>query len=327
MKAVLWPIGSEQFAPHELHRSNRSWTEANCYVDLWVEILHALKLDPVAGLAFTLATDFEGDQWTFFKFPLGDLFRLYGLDVQELNIWRSMVDHILEQVSLGRLVVMETDSFFLPNVAGTGYRTDHHKTTIGVQVIDRAARRLGYFHHGGYYTLHGDDFDGVFRLAAYSLDGQSLPLYVEVVKLDALKQLAEDELTAAAIELTRSHLTHRPSSNPFARYRQQFRKDLAWLQAQDLKTFHEYAYATLRQCGACYEYAGVFLRWLERRGQANLEQAAVDFDRIAECARTLMLKTARAMNSKKDFDFDPLIGSMEAAWDSAMDRLVTQYDA
>ena len=51
-------------------RRERAWAETNCYVDLWVELLHALGHDPIAALPFTLAIDFEGDQWTFFKFPL-----------------------------------------------------------------------------------------------------------------------------------------------------------------------------------------------------------------------------------------------------------------
>ena len=57
---------------HSLHRSDRCWTETNCYVDVWIEVLHALGLDPTAAGAFTLSTDFEGDQWTFFKFPPED---------------------------------------------------------------------------------------------------------------------------------------------------------------------------------------------------------------------------------------------------------------
>src|ERR1019366_7270718 len=36
------------YVPHELHGSVRAWTESNCYTDVWVEILHALGLDPCA---------------------------------------------------------------------------------------------------------------------------------------------------------------------------------------------------------------------------------------------------------------------------------------
>ena len=34
-----------------------------------------------------------------------------------------------------------------------------------------------------------------------------------------------------------------------------------------------------------------------------------------------MLKTARAVNAKKEVDFSPLLGDMAAAWDRGMDSL------
>ena len=76
-------------------------------------------LEPLAALPFTLAIDFEGDQWTFFKFPLADLDALYGVDVFELNVWRPLVDHLEEQLALGRPALVEVDAFYLPDTAGT----------------------------------------------------------------------------------------------------------------------------------------------------------------------------------------------------------------
>ena len=59
---------------HRLHTQERSWAETNCYVDIWIELLHAWGFEPIAALPFTVAIDFEGDQWTFFKFPHADLY-------------------------------------------------------------------------------------------------------------------------------------------------------------------------------------------------------------------------------------------------------------
>ncbi len=78
-------------------------------------MLHALGLDPVAAAAFTLSTDFEGDQWTFFKFPPEDLRALFGLEVAEFNVWRPALDHAEEQLELGRLFTVEVDAWFLPD--------------------------------------------------------------------------------------------------------------------------------------------------------------------------------------------------------------------
>ncbi|MEO7091799.1 MAG: DUF1839 family protein, partial [Polyangiales bacterium] len=59
-----------KYVNHAVHREERAWSESNCYADLWLELLHGMQLDPVAALPFTLALDFEGDQWGFFKYPL-----------------------------------------------------------------------------------------------------------------------------------------------------------------------------------------------------------------------------------------------------------------
>jgi len=56
------------------------------------------RLEPRAILPFTVAIDFEGDQWTFFKPPHDELRELYGLDVQEMNVWRPLLEHALEHL-------------------------------------------------------------------------------------------------------------------------------------------------------------------------------------------------------------------------------------
>ena len=93
---VIEGLNARNYARHALHREDCDWPEKNCYADLWIELLHALKLEPLAMLGHAIAVDFEGDQWTFFKPPLGDLLALYGVDVQELTIWRPFIDHLRE---------------------------------------------------------------------------------------------------------------------------------------------------------------------------------------------------------------------------------------
>ena len=80
----LLPIDAATYVPSPLHAEDRTWIETNCYVDVWLELLHALGLETGPALAFTLAVDFEGDQWQFFKFPAEDLQRLYGIEVAEI---------------------------------------------------------------------------------------------------------------------------------------------------------------------------------------------------------------------------------------------------
>jgi len=320
--SALWPLEARGYVPHALHRGERAWTETNCYVDLWIELMHALKLDPVAALAFTAAADDEGDQWTFFKYPLEDLRALYGLEVHELNIWRSLPRHIDEQLQQGRPVIVEVDSFYLPDTAGVSYQIDHTKSSVAVQAIDLEKRTLGYFHNAGYYELGPPEYDGIFQGGGVSGAVRLAP-YVEVVKLHALERPEEGELKKRALALLAHHLQRRPRQNPIGKYRARLESDLAWLKTEPLSMFHLYAFATLRQLGANYELLAAFLRWLEARGESALPIAA--FEEISGTAKTLMLKMARAVNSKKPAELGPMFLSMEEAWQRGIDALLSRY--
>lgn len=323
---VLGPLNPGSYQRHTLHDEQRAWPESNCYVDLWIEVLHSLGLDPHACLGFTFGIDFEGDQWTFFKPPLADLQRLYGIDVQELSIWRPLSEHIAEQAGRRRLVLTEADAYYLPDTRGTDYRTRHSKTTIAVQEIDLPKRRLGYFHNGGYHSLSGENFEGLLRLNA-PLSPDILPPYVEFAKLDALQKRPGPELVALAVELTRGHLARLPEENPVLRFEARFREHLSWLQQEGGGDFHAFAFATLRQLGACFELAGSFVRWLAARGAVGIEQAGVDCEAIANAAKALLLKTARSAATKKPFDPAWLLQGMATSWTSATDCLRARFDA
>lgn len=329
MPAMLSPE-SAAYMPHELHRADRIWPETNCYVDLWIELLHSLGMDPCAMLAFTIAMDFEGDQWTFFKPSLSDIHSLYGIDVQELTIWRSLPAQIEEQVSLDRPVLVEVDAFFLPDTQGVSYGIHHTKTTIAVRSIDRTAGTLGYFHNAGFFELGGADFVGLFgsthTSTAHSVGGESLAPYTEIAKLERLVHRSDRELCNIARDLVTQHLRRRPSTNPVTRYRERFVRDVAWLSGQDMTVFHQYAFATLRQCGACAELAASFLKWLD--AQCGDCTPAIDhFETIAATAKSLQFKTARAVSTRKTTEFATMLDLMEGAWESAMADLIPRYGA
>jgi hypothetical protein len=298
----LWPLDPASYAHHPLHQSDRAWPESNCYVDLWVELLHTMQLEPLAALPFTFAVDVEGDQWTFFKFPPGDLYALYGVDVFELNVWRALISHVEEQLELHRPSLVEVDAFYLPETAGTSYHTEHVKTTIGIQAIDAGARRLGYFHNAGYYELGGDDFTALFRLSGRAL-------------------------VDASLDLLGMHLARRPADNPFRRCATRIAADLEDLAGRPLAAFHGYAFATFRQCGAAFEFAGAYLRWLQDSGEEGLEPAAAACDVIATTAKMMQFKTARSVSAHRPFDPMPMLESMANAWDETMIGLTQRYGA
>ncbi len=327
MRRQLWPIDAARYVRHAVHGSDRTWPEANCAVDLWIELLHAWNAEPTAALPFTFAVDFEGDQWTFFKFPLEDLHALYGVDVIELTIWDRLVGHVEEQLERGRLPIVEVDAFFLPDTAGTSYRRDHVKSSIGIQALDRSGAWLGYFHNGGYFELQGDDFSGVLRLTADLERPECLPPYVEAVKLPPRPGSTGRALVNASRDRLRLHLERAPSSNPFRRYAARMSHDLEVVSGATLEHYHRYAFATLRQCGAAFELAATYLRWLAANGERGLEQLTDSCDLIATQAKALQFKTARVVRTRRPFDPAPLVDPMAQAWDRVMTGLAERCGA
>jgi hypothetical protein len=320
--AALLSLSADEFRPHSLHAVERTWTETNCYVDVWIEVLHALGLDPVAAGAFTLSTDFEGDQWTFFKFPPEDLRALFGLEISELNVWKPVIDHVIEQLLLGRLCTVEVDSWFLPDTRGVSYGIAHVKTTIVPQMVDLEGRRLGYFHNAGYFELEGDDFDGVFRLGGHA-DPSGLPPYVELIRLDRVRR-HDPDLASRVVSLTREHLGRRPTDNPITRLGRRLALDMAWLAQQDLETFHLYSFGTCRQCGATAELASSFVDWLNRNDRPGTESAAAAFRDLAAGAKALQFALARVVRGR-EVDLAAILAPMEQNWDDATATMVQHY--
>jgi hypothetical protein len=307
---VLDALDPVAYVPHRLHGAGQAWPETNCYVDVWIELLHAHGLEPTAMLAFCAAIDWEGDQWTFFKPPHADLESLYGVEIEELSVYRPLADHVAGLLRLGRTTIVEVDAFWLPDVVGRAYRLAHEKTSIAPSSIDAAARRLRYFHNGGLFELEGDDFDEVLRTAAARQPAVMLPGYAELVKLDRLRERDERDLRRIAAGLLARHVDRLPETNPVAAFAERLGTDLAALEG-DVEAYHAYAFATLRQCGAAWSMLAEFLAWLGASGAAA-EQAAA----LAGGSRTLLLKLARVVHSGRPLDASAILAGMADTWDA-----------
>ncbi len=319
MSLALLPLTGATYQRHPMHTTERIWTETNCYVDVWVELLHSLGLNPLAAAAFTLSADFEGDQWTFFKYPAEDLREVYGIDVHEMNPWRGTLEHTVEQLRLGRLLTVEANSYFLPDTHGVSYRIAQVKSTIVPNAVDVASRRLGYFHNAGYFELEGDDFDGVFHLGEHA-DPMALPPYVEIVRLDGLRRLEPADEAAVALRLLGRHVERRPADNPVDRLAERVEADVAWLRDGDIEDFHLWAFGTLRQCGASAELAGEFCRWLAARvdGGHWLSEAAEHWTSLAATAKSLQFLMARVARGRTA-DLGDALEGMAKSWTAAQE--------
>jgi hypothetical protein len=307
-------LDPETYRSHVLHGPGRTYGETNCYTDVLVELLHARGLEPLAAMGCTLRIDFEGDQWTFFKpFP-EDLELLFGVDIHEMQPYRPLPEQAVEQLAQGRTLIVELDSWYLPDttIAST-YRCEHVKSSAAVEGIDLAGERLRYFHGTGLYELAGDDYRGVFRLGG-SFSEDVLPPYVELVRFDAGPSLQGAELREVAHTLLGRHLSRRPADNPFERFATQFERELPRLLQGAASDYHAYAFATVRMAGSAFEVAATHVDWLlgDAAGPASLA-----LGRIAEGCKILSFRLAR----RRAFEPAETLSTLISAWDEAMELL------
>ncbi|NTF33132.1 DUF1839 family protein [Rhizobium skierniewicense] len=317
MTSIFPALNAETYVPHSLHALERMWPETNCYVDLWIELLASSGLPPEAMLGFTLAQDFEGDQFTFFKVPLEDLETLYGIRVTELAIFDRLESHIAMQLQRDRICLIEMDSFYMPDTHGTAYRKEHGKTTVAINRMDVANRRLEYFHNAGYFALEGDDFSGIFQHHLTDDDPPFLP-YTEFAKFPE-NPLGDTERRAAAERLLALHFARRPDINPIKAFAEVFPTQVAKVADRPFSFFHKYAFNTLRQFGANFELAAAHLDWLG--GEHRYGHAPNHARRISEVAKSAQFQLARAIARRK---FDTLANALDpaiAAWDEMMAEL------
>jgi Domain of unknown function (DUF1839) len=309
----LLGLDPRSYEPHVLHAPDRTYTETNCYTDILIEFLHARGDEPLAMMGCVLRVDFEGDQWTFFK-PLPEhMERLFGVDIHEMQPYRALADQIAEQLARERTIIVELDSWYLPDTAATSYRNEHVKSSVVAEAIDRDSERLRYFHGTGYYELEGEDYRGVFRLGRPFSD-DVLPPYTEIVRLDAGPSLKGEQLRGAARELLHEHLARRPAPNPFSRFGEQLQIDLPCLLEGDNAAYHDYAFATVRMVGSAFEVGATHVRWLlGERG----ERSAAAMERIVDASKTLSFKLAR----RRAFDPQPAIDELAEAWDETFTTL------
>jgi Domain of unknown function (DUF1839) len=315
MTAVFPQLSAATYPRHSLHDSARPWPETNCYCDLFIETLHTLGREPAAAFGMSVAQDFEGDQFTFFKIPSADLEAMFGLDVQELSIYRPLVDHVEEQLARGRLILVEVDAYHLADTRGITYRTEHSKTTIGINIFDRSRARLGYFHNAGYFEAEGSDVEALLGFG--SSPRPELPPFCEFVKIVG-PGLHGETLAGVALERFAGHWARRPRANPVDSYRATLTRHLDWLEKEPPCSFHPYAFNTTRQFGANMSLLGAHLAWLDRHAGGDFGNAAVLCERMATGAKTFQFLLARALARKRFDKLDPALDAIARDYDAAM---------
>jgi nucleotide-binding universal stress UspA family protein len=307
--------------PHPWHQGERVWSATNSRLDVWIELLHALGLEPAPVLLNTLCADFLGDQWSLTSVLKADLWACYGIAVEELFVWRPLLAHLVEQLDRGNAVLIEVDAFHLPDTAVGSYQRAHVKTMIAVTGYDRNSHRLRYLHGGVGAEIDGEDLDA---LLAAGIGGAQLPPFAQVVRLERHVPRTELERAQIGVELARFHGTRIPAKNPVRSFGDALRTHGAWLTGGDSDHYQRWAYATLQQCGASFELSADVCVWLTSHGEP-VGDAIEPLRAIAKAARALHQRLARVPQSGRMPDVSQAVDEMAQAWDAAMRVLKARY--
>jgi Domain of unknown function (DUF1839) len=317
-------IGSSKLnwrGPHPWHQGERVWSTTNSHLDVWIELLHTLDLEPAPVLLPTICADFEGDQWTLTRVAPADLWACYGIVIEELLIWRPLLAHLVEQLDRGNAVLIEVDAFHLPDMIGSSYQREHAKTIIAVTGYDRHAHRIRYIHGSVGADVGGEDLDA---LLSAGIGSAQLPPHAQVIKLDRLVARTGAERAQIGVALARFHATRLPARNPVRGFADALRAHGAWLAGGDADHYQRWAFATLQQCGAAFEVGADVCSWLAYHGEP-VAPAVAPLRLVSHAARALHQRLVRVSQSGRMPDVGHTVDDMTRAWDDAMTVLRPLY--
>jgi hypothetical protein len=179
-----------------------------------------------------------------------------------------------------------------------------------------AGKRVDYFHNGGFFSLEGEDFDGLFQLHLTDEDPLFLP-YTEFAKFPETPVDAA-QTRAVSRALLSAHFGRRPRENPIRAFSAVFPEQVEAVAERPFGFFHKYAFNTLRQFGANFELLADHLVW---HSADEFGAAAEHARRLSEAAKSVQFQLARAVTRRR---FEPLSTALDPAadaWDAVMASL------
>ena len=283
-------------------------------------------LEPLAALPFTFAIDLEGDQWTFFKFPLADLVRALrrrGDRAERLaparrprrrSSWPSAaVDRRGRRVLPARHrrhVLSRRARQDVDRDPGARRRRAPARLLSQRRLLRARRRRL----RAGLPP----------RRAHSPIPTTCRRMWRSRSCRHACRRSRAGRSSTASLDLLRTHLARRPHDEPVSPLRRSASPPTWMARAgEPLARFHSYAFATLRQCGAAFELAGAYLRWLAgARRDAGSTSRAVACDVIADDRQGAAVQDgARASDASVPSTRRRCSRRWPARWDETMTAL------
>ena len=240
-----------------------------------------------------------------------ELVRLHGIDVHEMQLYRPVVDHVVEQIEASRTLIVEADSFYMPDGSPTSYRRAHVKSSIAIEAIDPAEERLRYFHRPA-------TTNSAMIIAAFSVWGERfrtmccrpIPSWSGSMRGRAWR----------AITFVARHIKcSRGNSNGSPRVIHGWRLETGWRGIFRRCSRAPTANITLTlspRCGSAGPHLKRHrvLEWLTQGSSSDAQDAIDAFGRQVKGAKSLLFRLAR----RRAFDATPAIRELAHDWDIAM---------
>jgi hypothetical protein len=145
--------------------------------------------------------------------------------------------------------------------------------------------------------------------------------YCEIVKLDRITNNSASKIREQSVQIAINHLRRRPELNPVRLFGESITSHLQLVMERGIETYHLYVFASIRQCGSCFEFASEYLRWLGKDGDPDWLLIADEFQTISRISKMLVLKSARLVNARKEIDLSNHFNEMAEAWDRGNEQL------
>nr|WP_245193018.1 DUF1839 family protein [Kocuria sp. JC486] len=302
----------EGFSRHTLHGEESVWSNTNCYLDVWIELLHGLGRRPEPLFAAAVAADTQVEQFEFLKIDHRDLEEVHGIRVGEYDVWTTLVDHVRTQMQAGNLMIVEADAHWLPDTRGVSYGLEHTKTSIVPLHLDVTAQHLVYLHNEGLHELRGEDFD--FVLGERRSEGIVPAPYVELVRLDRLVPADDSRAREDTMRLLAHHAGRAPDHNPALALMDVLRSRFDWLQGAGMDGYHALCFETTRQLGLVALLAAAAVRFSQ---VPELQSAADSWETVSREAKALQFQLARVARGRTSKSLESTMTTITDQWDDA----------
>ena len=306
------------YRPHALHAGERTYRETNCYTDVLIELLHARGDEPLAALGSHRAHGLRGRPVDVLQAAARATWSCSsGSTSTRCSPTGRCPRQIAEQLAAGRTLIVELDSWYLPDTAATSYRDRARQDARSPSRRSTAtASGCATSTTPGCYELDGERLPGRRSALGGGSADDVLPPYTELV---AVRRRAAARRRGAARRGARaaapSTSTRVRPANPVRALRRAARRAIcrAARRATPPTTTPTRSRRSAWSAPA-FEIGASHVDWLLG---AAATSAAAALRRIVDGSKVLSFKLAR----RRPFDPEPAIDALAAAWDEAMTRL------